>query len=311
LDPIVRVSVGSIRERLCAYFGTEGHNERYRLEIPRGQYRLEFVEAVGDGRSQDSIPALNRFWQPYLQDRIANIIVYTEPLFFHDGRTRFFRDWEVNRLPEGAEQIRSRYPGLESEDVRPVFHYLSAGEMHCLLSLTRMFHEQAVPVETRNSRNVQWHELSRSNLVLLGSPRTNSFLESLQGDQPLVVLNDHIERRSTGVAEQSWRGTRFVDGHLPRMREYAVVTRRPGVVPGSCVTMIAANHGRAIEGAGHMLTLEDRVGEILARIDGGSLTELPGAFQILMCVDTVDVDDEVVSVECAEYHVSPKASAAS
>ena len=87
------------------------------------------------------------------------------------------------------------------------------------------------------------------------------------------------------------------------MTEYAVITRRPGLRADCCVTMIAANHGRAIEGAGHVLTLEDQVQQIFDRLGIEAGEPLPPAFQLLMRVDTVDIDDEVAGVECESYFV--------
>ena len=99
----------------------------------------------------------------------------------------------------------------------------------------------------------------------------------------------------------------FKTGGLPRMTEYAVVTRRPGLVSGSSVTIIAANHGRAIEGAGHLLTLNDKVQELISKMPVKPSDELPAAFQLLMKVDTLNVDDEVTAVECIEYFGLPAA----
>ncbi len=298
-DPIVRVTAATIRERLQAYFATEGKDEHSRLEIPKGQYRVVFIEvdrAQIAPEAGDS--AISRFWHPYFRKEAANIIVYTEPLFFRDDKGRYFRDWNVNVPSEDLGQIGLSFPGARAADISPTFHYLSSGEMHCLLSLTRMFQEAGVPVETRNSRNVRWEELNDANLILMGSPRTNLFLNSLQGDYPLLVHPDHIEHRETRV----YRGQRFADGTLQRMIEYAVITRRPGVQPEHPVTLIAANHGRAIEGAGHALTLENRLKELIARMDVKPSSALPETFQFLMRIETVDVDEEVTAVECEAYH---------
>lgn len=302
-DPIVRVSVGSIRKRLLAFFATEGTAEPVRMEIPLGQYRVVFTDATVSARvAERESSALMRFWQPYFTGAALNLVVYTEPLFFRDSQGRYIRDWAINN-PSDIGALQSSFPASDTAGFQPTFHYLSAGEMHCLLSLTRMFHELGLPVETRNSRNAGWSELSRSNLILLGSPRTNQFLKSLQGDDPLIVHSDYIEERPTGAA---YRGSRYRDGSLERMTEHAVVTRRPGLVEGRWVTMIAANHGRAIEGAGHLLTLEDRVEEILQRTVGSG--PLPGTLQLLMRVDTIDSDEEVTTVECVAHHVrNPKA----
>ena len=83
LDSIVRVSVASIRQRLQAYFENGGRNERWSLEIPKGEYRLRFVEAPrSDQNTQPEADgeALRRFWRPYLTNSHPNLLLFTELL---------------------------------------------------------------------------------------------------------------------------------------------------------------------------------------------------------------------------------------
>ena len=301
-DPIVRVSVSSIRNRLAAYFATEGRHEPWRLWIPKGQYRVVF----GEAQATESAPAemaLTRFWAPYFSRRSANIIVYTEPLFFRDNRGHFFRDWYIND-PGAAGQVQEMLGRCGLGPFEPAYHYLSAGEVHCLLSLSRMFHEMGVPVETRSSRITSWNELRHASLILLGSPRTNPFLSTLQGDEPFFVAPDRIENRDPLPGEPlSYAGSRRYDGNLARRTEFAVVTRRPAMAPGCVVTWIAANHGKAIEGAGHFLTLEDQVGSLLASMGLGPEAEMPDRFQLLMQVEMMDLNDEVVQTVCVSSRI--------
>ncbi len=306
-DPIVRVSIGGIRDRLFAYFATEGRESAWRVEVPKGAYSLQFVPNAPSVHQEElALHPSARFWRPYLESDVPNVIVYTEPLFFRDHAGRYFRDWTVNSVADGEERIRESYPFPTPCEIEPVYHYLSAGEMHCLLSLTRMFHEAGVPIETRNSRNSHWTELSGCNLILLGSPRTNVFLRQMQGDAPIVVHEDHIEVRPLNGSEaRTLKGRRFCHGSLQRMTEYAVVTRRPGVLPGCTMTTIAANHGRAIEGAAHRLTLDDQVGELIRSLGMGDQDATPAFFQVLFRVETVDIDDEVTAVSVEECVVVP------
>ncbi len=306
-DPIVRVSVASIRDRLLAYFATEGKQELLRLGIPKGQYLAVFTLA---GSAADSAAAnvpvspLVRFWKSYVSTQTSNVIVYTEPLFFRDDHGHYVRDWHVNDLASGPDDLRKRLPLEGFGPLHPSFHYLSTGEVHCMLSVSRMFHEMGVPVETRNCRISSWNELSNANLILLGSPRTNTFLSTLQGDEPFSITPDRIDNRAPEENEATiYEGRRYLDGKLMRMTEYALVTRRPGLSPGCAVTMIAANHGRAIEGAGHFLTLEDRVQSVIEGMGLARSAKMPPHFQLLMRVETIDVDDEVVQVQCAAQRV--------
>ena len=306
-DPIVRVSIASIRDRLLAYFATEGRQERIRLGIPKGQYLAVFTAASEAGTAAEKAPVrpLVQFWKPYLSGEAANVIVYTEPLFFRDEHGHYLRDWHVNDLSTGCEEIRRRLPMDGLGPLHPSFHYLSAGEVHCMLSISRMFHEMGIPVETRNSRISSWNELRNANLILLGSPRTNTFLSTLQsGREPFSIDPDRIENRAPEGNEAAlYQGRRYLDGKLMRMTEYALVTRRPGLSSGCAVTMIAANHGRAIEGAGHFLTLEDRVESVIESMGFPRAPELPPHFQLLMRVETIDVDDEVAQTQSIAHHV--------
>jgi hypothetical protein len=300
-DPIVRVTMASIRDRLLAYFATEGKNEGVRLTVPKGQYGVVFADAQGEDTRGPaaSATALARFWRPYFAGQRANVVVYTEPLFFRDDKGHYFRDWYLNDPKMGLAKLQGPLSKAGFGTVEPSYHYLSTGEVHCMLSITRMFHEMGVPIETRNSRICSWNELQAANLILLGSPRTNSFLDALQGEQPFVTAADHIGNLEPRASEKAtYKGRRYLDGKLVRRTEFAVVTRRPGLSPGSAVTMIAANHGRAIQGAGHLLTLEDRVDNLLDTLSVAAPDDLPGHCQLLMRVDTVDYNDEVVRVEC-------------
>jgi hypothetical protein len=296
-DPIVRVSVSAIRDRLFAYFASEGAHTEWRAEIPKGQYQLQFLPNAASVQHQELAERpVARFWQPYLEGHKANYVVYTEPLFFRDGQGGFLRSWYVNDVRDGAARIADRYPMLETTNLEPAFHYLSSGEMHCLLSLTRVFHEAGVPVETRNSRNSHWTELSQANLILLGSPRTNSFLRQLQGDVPFLTEDHQILIHDGKDGTERLEGRRYLDGQLQRLTEYAVVTRRPGLVEGTVITMIAANHGRAIEGSAHWLTLDNQVEKILLALGCAEQGPLPSSFQMLFRVEALDLDDQVSGV---------------
>jgi hypothetical protein len=308
-DPIVRVSIASIRDRLLAYFAMEGRHERLRLQIPKGHYLPIFTDAIGTEQATEAKQsrALLRFWKPYFCGQAANVVVYTEPLFFRDDSGHYYRDWYVNDLLTGPEEVAKRLLIPGQGKLQPSFHYLSTGEVHCMLSISRMFHEAGVPLETRNSRVASWNELKDSNLILLGSPRTNSFLSTLQGEEPFVINSDRIENRKRKANEEEfYLGRRYLDGKLMRMSEYSLVTRRPGLSPRCAVTMIAANHGRAIEGAGHFLTLEDRVRALLKGMGLDNTSDLPQHFQMLMHVETIDVDDEVTHVHPLAHRFLPK-----
>lgn len=302
-DPIIRVSMTGIRDRLRSYFENEGRHEPVRMSIPKGQYRASYEPNTGfipQITSAAAAPTKARrlFWAPYLEQGRPNILVFTEVLFYRDVQGNYVRNIYVNDLATGASQLSGRGLPLDPGSLRPSFHFVSAGEMHSLLSITRAFQEMHAPLEVRNSRFFSWTEVQGANLILLGSSRTNPFLSSLQGKEPLVITQDSILNTKPRKGEsRAWKGRRYFEGELERVEEYALVTRRPGLAPDTAITLISANHGRAIEGAGHFVTREDSLKGMLESMRLPSRSALPDHFQVLLQVQMIDFVEEPVHVE--------------
>lgn len=303
IDPIVRVSIASVRERLQQYFENEGRSEKVRLLLPKGQYRLQFERVEDNIPGESSTAARSRFWSPYLTPVNPNLLVFTDLLFFRDEEGNYLRNIYLNDRTAGTAEIRKRLALPAEKTLLPSFHFVSAGEMNCLLSITRTFNELGASLDCRNSRFFAWSDARRANLILLGSMRTNSFVRSLQGSLPLVMTPTAIEEQDAGRGgSRSWTGLRQRDGDLERLVEYALVTRRAGPVAGTTVTMISANHGRAIEGAGSFLSDESHL-RGLQEIFGSDT--LPAQFQILLRVEMLDYDEEVVDVGYVTHRLIP------
>jgi hypothetical protein len=307
-DPIVRVNVAAIRQRLLAYFESEGREETLRLEIPKGVYRAVF-SAHSAGRAaletaETTMAARRKFWQPYLSGNAKNMLVYTDVLFFRDDSGNYLRNIYVNGLPGGAEEIQERAPAKAFHGLKPSYHFTSAGEVQSMLALIWLFARLKAPLEVRNSRFTSWNEMRSSNLILLGSSRTNAFLDALQSGNNFVITDDAIRNTAPREGEEpSYSGQRHMEGKLEKAVEPAVVTRRPGLAPGTVVTMIAANHGRGVEGAAQFLTLEGDVAAALKSSGLDNTGKLPAHFQWLLRVHMVDFDEEVISVECASHRI--------
>lgn len=307
LDPIVRVSMANLRARLKAFFDTEGIDESLQLIIPKGQYRVVFepkpnLSPKRDQRMEPS--ALRNFWAPYLFGKFANILMYSELLFFRDQLGNFTRSLYLNDPFPSVDAFKSRIPHAKPESLKPSYNFLSAGEARCMFSLLEMFHALGTAIETRNSRYFSWNGLQQRNVVLLGSSRTNSFLDLLQSGIDFVVREDCIQVRNVEPHEDKcYRGHRYSDGKLERVTEYALVTRRRSVAADCSITTIAANHGRAYEGAGRVLTLENELQRLLDRMGIGQADSLPQHFQVLLRIDMVDFDEQVVDVEYVTHRI--------
>ena len=306
-DPIVRVSIAAVRSRLQAYFDSEGRNESVRLEIPKGVYRAVFSTSPvrkAPEVVEDTLAARNKFWRPYLSGNASNMLVYTDVLFYRDDSGNYLRNIYVNGLAGGVEEIRKRAPAEAFRGLKPSYHFMSAGEVQAMLALIRLFARLKAPLELRNSRFTSWNELRSSNLIFLGSSRTNVFVDALQAGNNFVITADEIRNVEPRESEEaSYIGQHQMEGKLERAVEPAVVTRRPGLTPGTAITMISANHGRGVEGAAQFLTLENDVALALEGSGLGRSDRLPAHFQWLLRVQMVDFDEEVISVERISHRI--------
>jgi hypothetical protein len=200
--------------------------------------------------------------------------------------------------PAVSTSLETVVPCFELEAFHPTFHFVSAGEVHCMLALTRMFERIGVQCETKNSRFLAWNLLRESNLILIGSSRTNIFIDSFQGENVFLLGPDRILNLAPQAGEEEvYMGFRTKDGKLDKTTEYALITRRPGVTAECVVTSIAANHGRAIEGAGDFVTNPSQLRLLVQKLDPDNQGKLPSHFQVLLRVEMLDFDEEVTHVE--------------
>jgi hypothetical protein len=306
-SPIVRVLVAGVRERLAMYFLSEGRREPCHLTIPKGGYQVVFQDAGSDRArtvaAHYRYAALEQFWQPHLSGDVGNVLVYTEPLFFRDDKGHYYRDPDVNDTSSVERVLASRSSRAGLGRMRVTYGCLWTGEVHCLLSIVRMFRELGAPLEIRTPRVCSWVELKQTSLILLGNSRTNSILKCFELDSPFHLNRHRIANKKPEGTEKRLYRTRWRGGpNLERMTAYALVTRRPGLTPGSTVTIIAGDHCRAIEGAGYYLTQEEKVQVLLdkMRLHNGIL---PGQFQIVVRVETVDTTRDIVDVECVAHRI--------
>lgn len=309
-DPIVRVSIASIRKRLSQYYQSDGRREPLVLAVPKGQYRAEFSmrssEAERTRESREMTPSISRFWRPYRNHGVSNLVLFSELLFLRDDQGNFVRNIFVNERRDARTLTAPHFPNLDLSYFSPSFHYISAGEMQCIAALSGLFARLRIPFTSRDTRHVTWADIGSSNLILIGSSRSNPYLDSLQGAGNFILQKDCITNvEPRGEEDPEYRSIRRSDGKLETITEYGLVTRRPGLCNGCTVTMISSNHGRAIEGTANFLSDESHMSQLFQKL---GLTDdsapLPESFQLLLRIELVDLDEEVLTTECIAHRIN-------
>jgi hypothetical protein len=125
----------------------------------------------------------------------------------------------------------------------------------------------------------------------------------LEGD--FILKEGSIENHNPQPGEKPvYRGFRHRDGKLEKVTEYVVVTRRPCLSAGCAATLLASNHGRAIEAAGRFITDEAKVRILLDRLRNGNRSgNKKNSFQVLLQVEMIDYYEEVVKTEIITHRI--------
>ncbi|UCF36469.1 MAG: hypothetical protein JSU96_16860 [Acidobacteriota bacterium] len=293
IDPIVRVNLANIRQRLERYFLAEGSQEELRLEIPKGEYRVVFSDREGKLSSEVSASrtggTLGLFWKPYLSGTTRNLFLFTELLFLGNDEGTHIRNIFCNDVDQIKSALSRQLDNYDLGHFRPSFRYVSAGDAQCALTLTSMFASMGVLLEPTNVRFSSWKSICDVNAIVVGTCRSNHFLDSLQGDEDFVFERGKVVNRNPRDGEEASYGLEWTAGNpLVRDTDYAIVTRRPSIGRGKALTLIAANQGPAVEAVTDYLTQERSTKDLLrkARLRGkpGSL---PAHFQVLFRIDRI------------------------
>ncbi|GAB4229089.1 MAG: hypothetical protein Kow00109_00030 [Acidobacteriota bacterium] len=304
-DPIVRVSVASIRQRLARYFSHEGRSEPLRAMIPKGEYRLVFYktgEEIRYGPRSGPQSSLERFWQPYLLPGSDQYILFAELLFFHDGKGTFYRNTWLNDPAEPREALTRVLPGLTAAPLWPCYEYISAGEMRCLYALQEFFGSRGVPVNVSSFRELRETNLNGANLILVGSARSHPMIAALQEQAAFRLERSCIRVRGrrgnrSRLAEKEWP-----QGHLFRRRDYAVVQRRV-TGQGAVITVLGANDGLCLQAVGETLTDESSL-ELVLNTLAPALPDhvLPSRFELLFQIESVRSEyEEITNVRLRDF----------
>jgi hypothetical protein len=291
-----RVAIHSLRQHLEDYFRYDfGRSSPMRLEIST-PYQLRLVP------NDLQLDADEKFWDAHARDDdIKKLIVFTQPLFFWDEKSRsyvrylcinFDRRLNVRGLAELREQIRriqgARHPALRQV---PCFHYQSCGESRAIGSLRRWFLKKNIEI----TAEVSWESSSNvydCNSIILGNSRTNRYISEFQSPLDFLIDDDKIVNRGKlrkgeqrTYKDSPRTGAPAVAGQFA----YAIVSRMSPAT-GRFVTLIAANNGAATQQAAELVTNKRRLQELFDRWKLRRDDAMPESFQILLRTPLVNSD---------------------
>jgi hypothetical protein len=298
LDSAVRVHTARLRAKLAEYYMSDGIADPLILEVPKGSYILSWhlragqheaplPEAPGAPQVRNEartrwtffaigfavaafglgavwamtslrtpvVPAsIQTFWRPFLGAAPDPIVVFSNHRF--DGTS--------------ATGLRAYREGVDSpSDINDT--YSGTGTVMAVHELSDMFSRFGRTVRLKRAELLTWDEAQTTNLILLGSPDSNSRLRQLPPLQYFDFKSSRSEPRlgiggiinvHPGPGEEPI----FYSSGIPYTSDYAIIAMLPGLKPEQRILMLSGTNTYGLQAAAEFVCRPDLAGGLLARL---------------------------------------------
>jgi hypothetical protein len=319
LDSAVRVHTARLRAKLAEYYMADGAADPLILEIPKGSYILTWhVSSSQEISHRESSPESNgpatspriqrravvawvaaaalavgaawgtlalrapavplsirTLWDPFLGSAPEPIVVFSNHRFVGNSSTG----------------LRAYREGIDSpSDINDT--YSGTGTVMAVHALSDLFSRFGRKLRLKRAELLTWDEAQTTNLILLGSPESNSRLRQLKllqyfdfkssRSEPLLGIGGVINLQPAPGEPPVFYGS----GN-PITSDYAVIALLPGLKPEQRIFMLAATNTYGLQAAAEFTSRPDLVGNLLSRLGVKDRRALPD-FEALVEVKVND-----------------------
>ncbi len=300
-DSAVRVHISRLRTRLKEYYESPvGELEVVRLQIPSGEYRLDYQVVTAEpaaaeppqssrrwwiacaalgvlsaglaydnyrlrSRAGADVPPIDRFWQPMVTKGKPVAIIVPAPLFFRwENSPLVVRDFRVNRPDDGkmSEQLEKLFQLYGKPETSHL--YTVASDTVAASAVSRYLEDRGVPAKVLDTPAATMDMLDSQDAIVFLGPGS-----SHQVPNVMDRLGYAFDRSPTGTA----RG--FADTksgklyptkvHSPlRTTGHGVIAMLPGKAPNTRLLVVASAFNPALA---TLLTSQTELGVLRAFLD--------------------------------------------
>jgi len=331
MDSAVRVHTARLRAKLAEYYMSEGAEDSVVIEVPKGVYIISWhhrnghaEEAVRETgapvpipeaktvlswksfaagfvvaalaacaiwaalvlRSPSVPPPVETFWRPFLGSVPDPIVAFSNHCFVGTSATslRVYREGS-----DSPSDINDTYSGT--------------GTVMAVNELSNMFARFHRTIRLKRAELLTWDEARMTNLILIGSPESNSRLRQLPPLQCFDFKSSHAEPRLgvpgiLNLHPKSGEEQVYYGSGIPYMSDYAVIAMIAGSKPGQRILVLAGTNTYGVQAAAEFICRADLVSGLLSRLSVRNGDRIPD-FEALMSVKVsggVPVDSQLVIV---------------
>ena len=231
-------------------------------------------------------PELKALWAGFLDDKRPLTLSLGTPLFVNvDGvmvRDATWNIWTPGKVPPKIERIGQV---LKVTAIQPNYEYNGFGETAGAFWVSRFLVSQGLDLTFRRSNDLTLDDFKERNMILLGSPKSISYLKYV-GDLH-TKLDFEVEERRI-INHEPANGEAPYYARTDGKREgtyygYALVTRLPGVDSSGNVMMLGSPDTEGTLAACQYITSPNGAKELVNLLAPRS-RPLPDAYQALLKV---------------------------
>ncbi len=218
-NPLIRSYISNLRKKLEHYYLTTEDQYSYKIEIPKGQYLVNYVQTSNSNGNKSSgkqkyyfylaviillvffavyetlyhpfsskytsvsVVIPNPIWTGFLQkNREPTLIVLGDYLFMtkkERGPDRIFIRNTKINNDKEFQEYEKKYPQIYGQYEKLNFTYLRPSSSFGLLEILRVFGNSSSDVTVRLASQLKWEDLEKHNLIFIGTFKTLYKLDTL------------------------------------------------------------------------------------------------------------------------------------
>ncbi|HKJ40559.1 MAG TPA: hypothetical protein VKA27_00645 [Sunxiuqinia sp.] len=249
----IRVSMYNLRKKLNTYYESEGKEDTWRIVIPKGQYRPEFVKNTGHSNSVNTknywigglVAALIISWLAfYLNERQTTPSMWKAffdngkptTLFIGDsygfmgptglGHVGWVRDYSINDADDLYNFLEA-HPTFKDSLSPANYFYTTGMAAYASKEVARLFERHHADFSIRFTSNSNYSDIIGENSIYAGPIKNdNKFIRFFNEENSKFKLKNNSQLHYLGDKEQP--DTTFQLAVQGLEFEYAIVSRLEG-----------------------------------------------------------------------------------
>lgn len=311
IDSIVRVQASRLRARLHEYYATEGRGDKVLINLPKGHYAPVFTHLLNDvsethnsdikklaTEETERADLLNQaapLWGEMLRAPNPVQVVFSNTIF-HGTYLDGMKLYNGLEKAENGTQELAYSAALSTYSNHPpmIDHYTGIGELMGVFFLSEFFAKAGHSMRVKRSLMLTWDDMKTENIVVIGSPAENLFLNDLPQKQDFVFrpMKDSspdwlaIFNTNPGNGEHDcYRAKQIGPSPSQISEDYAVISMLKGLGEDNRLMILAGINTFGTQAAVEYVTSPKYIKDLINHLNvspEGEPPHLPDYFQLLL-----------------------------